>query len=186
MIDNALPVIDPALLQRLRSLAGDDFQELTGATVAGELPLTNAVVNRLIREQVRGDAGPVTSVEVAALDDDSFGAQVTPRARLIPAVGIVGRFEQQPQMPARPVLVVRWAVPGIGPLGLLAGPALSFLKALPRGLRAEDDLIFIDVAEILRAHGLGDLVKHLTKLEVHTRRGAFLVKFELSVRGRQG
>jgi hypothetical protein len=175
-------VIDPALLQRLRSVAGDNFQELSGALVAGELPLTDALVNRLIRERLSASAGPLTSVEVRALDSDTFSARLTPRARFIPPVEVVGRFEQQPQMPERPLLVIRWSVPSIGPLGMLAAPALSFLKALPRGLRAEDDLILVDLTEILRGQGLGDLAKHLMALEVHTRRGAFVVNFQLGVR----
>jgi hypothetical protein len=174
-------VIPPALLQRLRSLAGEHFQELTGAIVVGELPLTNAVVNRLIREQLPA-SGPLAGVEVRALDNDTFSARLTPRARLIPAVDVVGRFETQPQMPERPVLVIQWSVPSIGPLGMLAAPALSFLKALPRGLCAEDDRIFVDVAEMLRGQGLGDVAKHLTTLEIHSHRGAFLVKFQLGVR----
>jgi hypothetical protein len=92
----------------------------------------------------------------------------------------VARIEDQPE-PQRPVLGVRWSMPGLGPLGLLAGAALSWLKALPRGLRAEDDRILVDVAELLRAQGLGDLLPVVSKVQVHTRRGAFVLKCELRV-----
>jgi hypothetical protein len=173
-------MIDPALLGRLRDIAGGNFQELSGATLAAEIPLTNAVVNRLIGERLAAASGPVSAVQVDALDDDTFSAQVSLRAKLIPTVRIVARIEEQPE-PQRPLLGIRWSMPGLGRLGLLAGAALSFLKTLPRGLRAEDDRILVDVAELLRAQGLGDLLPVVSKLRVHTRRGAFVVKFELRV-----
>ena len=173
-------MIDPALLGRLRELAGSNLQELTGATIAAEIPFTNTVVNRLIGERLAAASGPVSAVQVDALDDDTFSAQVSLRAKLIPTVRILARIEEQPE-PQRPVLGIRWSMPGLGPLGLLVGPALSFLKTLPRGLRAEDDRILVDVAELLCAQGLADLLPYVAKVRVHTRRGAFVVKFELRV-----
>jgi hypothetical protein len=173
-------VIDPALLGRLRDIAGGNLQELSGATVAAELPLTNAVVNRLIGEQLAGTSGPVSAVQVDALDDDTFSAQVSLRAKMIPSLRILARIEEQPE-PHRAVLGIRWSMPSLGPLGLLAGSALSFLKTLPRGLRAEDDRLLVDVAELLRAQGLGDLLPFISKVRIHTRRGAFVVKFEMRV-----
>jgi hypothetical protein len=173
-------VIDPALLGRLRNLAGNDLQELAGTAAAGEIALTNVVVNRLIAERLAATSGPVQAVQVEALDDDTFSAQLSLRAKMVPNVRIVGRIEEQPE-PRRPVLGIRWSMPGMGPLGMFAGPALTFLKALPPGLRAEDDRILVDVAELLRTQGLGELLPYLTKVQVHTRRGAFVLKFEVKI-----
>lgn len=174
-------MIDPGLLGRLRALAGNNLQELAGATVAAEVPLTNAVANRLIAQRLSAASGPVTAIQIDALDDDTFAAQVSLRAKMIPTIRIVGRIEEQPQLPQRPVLGVRWSMPAIGPLGMFAGPALTFLKALPRGLSAEGDRILVDVGELLRSQGLGDLLPYLSQARVHTRRGAFLLRFELKV-----
>jgi hypothetical protein len=171
-------VIDPAVFGRLRALAGNDFEELKGATVTAELPLTNAVVNRLIAKRLAAASGPVAAVQVDALDDDTFSAQVSLRAKMIPPVRVVARIEEQPE-PQRPVLGIRWSMPGLGPLGLLAGSALSFLATLPRGLRNEDDRLLVDVAELLRAQGLADLLPFISKVQVHTRRGAFVLRVEL-------
>jgi hypothetical protein len=173
-------MIDPALLGRLRDIAGGNFQELSGATIAAEIPLTNAVVNRLIGERLAAASGPVSTVQVDALDDDTFSAHVSLRAKMIPTMRIVARIEEQPE-PERPVLGIRWSMPGLGPLALLAAPALTFLKALPRGLRAEDDRILVDVAELLRAQGLADLLPYVSQVRLHTRPGAFVLKFELRV-----
>jgi len=173
-------MIDPALLGKLRGLAGDSFQELAGTSLVGEVPLTNAVVNRLIAERLAASSGAVSAVHVEALDDDRFGAQLSLRSKMIPSIRIVGRIEEQPQ-PQRPILGIRWSMPGIGPLGMFAGPALTFLNALPRGLRAEDDRILVDVSELLRSQGLGDLLPFIARIEVHARRGAFVLQFELRV-----
>ena len=176
-------MIDPAMLDRLRSLAGDRLQELAGTSLVGELPLTNAVVNRAIAEQLAASSGPVSGVHVEALDDDTFSAQLSLRTKMIPTVRIVGRIEEQPQLPQRPILGIRWSMPGIGPLGMFAGPALTFMKALPRGLHAEDDRILVDVGELLRSQGLGELLPFITKVQIHARRGAFVLQFELRVQG---
>jgi hypothetical protein len=174
-------MIDPALLGRLRSVAGDSFQELAGASVVGDFPLTNAVVNRLIAGRLAASTGPVAGVQLEALDDDVFSALVSLRSKIIPDLKILGRIEEQPQLPQRPVLGIRWSMSGIGRFGMFAGPALTFLNALPRGLRAEDDRILVDLAELLQSQGLGDLLPYLHKLRVHSRRGAFVVKAELAI-----
>jgi hypothetical protein len=171
-------MIDRALFGRLRDLAGGNFEELSGTSIAAEIPLTNAVVNRLIAERLAAGSGPVSAVQVDALDDDTFNAQVSLRAKMIPTLRIVGRIEQQPE-PQRPVLGVRWSMSGLGPLALLVGPALTFLKTLPRGFRAADDRILVDVAELLRAQGLADLLPFISQVQIHTRRGAFVLKFLL-------
>jgi len=106
---------------------------------------------------------------------------VSLRMKIIPTLRIVGRIEEQPELPQRPVLGIRWSMPGMGPLAMLAAPALAFLNALPRGLRAEDDRILVEVAELLRSQGLSELLPYLRKVRVHTGRGAFVVKIELRV-----
>ena len=172
---------DSALLDRLRNLAGGHLEELAGAVISADFPLTNTLVNRLIAERLSRSAGPLSAVEVDALDDDTFSARICPRATMIPAIGIVARIDEQPELPERPRLGLRWSVPGLGPLGLLAGPALSFLKTLPPGIRAEDDRLLVDVHELLRSQGLRELLPYVSKMRVHTRRGAFVMRFELRI-----
>lgn len=174
-------MIDPALLGRLRSLTGDNFHELAGTSMTGELPLTSAVVNRVIVERLAASSGPVSGVQVEALDDDTFSAQVSLRSKMIPGIRIVGRIEEQPLLPQRPVLGIRWSMAGIGRLAMFAGPALTFLNALPRGMRAEEDRILVDLSELLRSQGLGDLLPFIARVQLHSRRGAFLLQFELRV-----
>jgi hypothetical protein len=56
-------------------------------------------------------------------------------------------IERQPQLPESPLLVLRLASSG---LTVLARAASRFFDALPPGLRMENDLMLVDIAELLR------------------------------------
>lgn len=172
----------PTIADRVRQALGIDFEELAGGSFAGEIPLTDAFVNRLIAQQLAASQGPVTTAQVDAHDGDNLTMQLSMRApRMMPSVRIAARIEQQPQFPGPAVLGLRWSVPGLGPLALFAAPALAYFKALPPFIRAEGDRISVDIAELLRTRGLGDVVRYVTGLQVHTRTGMFVVRFELRI-----
>jgi hypothetical protein len=62
---------------------------------------------------------------------------------------------------------------------MLAGPALSLFKVLPPGIDVTGDRITIDIARLLHSRGLGELLPHLARLRVATRRGAIVVSFSV-------
>lgn len=165
------------ILQRF----GVTRSELSGAALSGEIPLPNALVNRFIASQLAQRDLPISSVRLDARNGDSFGAHVVPKARFVPAISIVARVERQPDLPDHPVLWLRWSMPGMGALALFAAPALAFFRALPHGVRADGDRIAIDVRELLVSRGLGELAGYLRGLRVHTRAGAFIVRFDVSL-----
>lgn len=162
------------LLQRF----GVSRADLSGAALAGEIPATNAVVNRFIAAQLAERDLPVASVQVEAAEGDAFTAHVVPKVRFIPPVRIAVRIERQPEFPADPVLWLRWQIPGFGALAAFAAPVLSLFQRLPPGIRAEGDRIAIDVRELLVSRGLGELVDLIRALRVRTRPGAFVVGFD--------
>ena len=163
-------------------MLGVDLRELSGTAVSGEIPLRNDLVNRLIAQRLAASPSAV-SVRVDAQDDDNLGVELSMRAgtMMLPAVRIAARIDRQPDPPHSPILGLRWSLPALGPLGLFAAPALNWLKALPPGVHADGDRIEIDIAALLRSQGLGELLPFLSKLRVHTRRGAVLVQFELRI-----
>ena len=66
---------------------------------------------------------------------------------------------EQPDLPASPVLVMRWSLEGgLGWLAKAASPALAVFQLLPPGIRIDGDLLGIDVAELLRSKDLGWVV----------------------------
>jgi hypothetical protein len=160
-----------------RERTGLDLGEFGGSTLAGEIPVTEALVNRLLAQKLAQHA-QIGSLRVQAQPNDSVAIQVVPRARLMPPVNITARIERQPEFPANPVLLLRWSMPAAGPLALFAGPMLSYFKAMPPGIRMDGDRVAVDLRELLRSRGLDEVVGFVRKLEVHTRPGGFVLRVE--------
>jgi hypothetical protein len=164
----------------LRERFGVDLNELAGANVRGEIPFSDSLLNRLIAQRLENHP-QISSVQLEALDGDAIAALLTPRSRLMPPIRVNARIERQPEFPASPVLILRWTIAGMGPLAMLAGPALAFFKALPQGIRVEADRLSIDLAVLLESRGWSDAVGLIRRAAIHTRRGGFLLQFELGL-----
>jgi len=173
----------PAFVQRLREMLGVDLWELAGAAISGEIPLRNDLVNRVIAQRLAASPSAVSAVRVDAQDDDHVGVEISTRVgtMMLPAIRIAARIDRQPDLPHSSILSLLWSLPGLGPLGLLAAPALTWLKVLPPGIHADGDRIEVDAGAVLRSQGLGELLPCIAALQIHTRRGAFVIRFELRV-----
>ena len=168
----------------MRRLLGPRLEELTGAHVSGEIPLTEAVLNRVIAERLAASETPVESavLQVRAAGELFVRVKLR-RPAFAPPVIIGARVEQQPDLPRSAVLGLQWWLPGLGALAALAAPALSFLKAGPPWLTMDGQRLLVDLARLLREQGAAELLTHLSSLHVGTREGAVLVRFALDVRG---
>jgi hypothetical protein len=168
------------LFARAYELLGPNLRDITGSTVAGEIPIAGSLVNRFIAEALANRQTPVAGVELEPREEGRLLAHVSLHGpRFIPAVVVAIQIEQQPQLPDSPVLVLRWSLPKLGFLGNLATPFLSQLKTLPPGVRLEGERLLVDVAELLRSRGLGEALRYLHRLEIGSRTGQILVRFEL-------
>jgi hypothetical protein len=168
------------LRDRLRELTGVDVGELSGAVVEGELPLTDAVVTRLAARYIPSSA-PVSDLRIEALENNQLNIQLAVRgSRMLPQVKIAAVIERQPE-PESPVLGLRWSLPALGPLAMLAAPALSFFKALPPGISVDGDRIAVDIAQLLRSRGFEEVLPYLRRVRVTTRHGAIVVGFAVRV-----
>jgi hypothetical protein len=173
------PQFSPSLRDRARALLGIDLAELAGATLTCQLPLTNATINRFIHARLAKGGMPVTSAEIDVRDGDLAVLTVTPSMPL-PAVRIELRIELQPDFPGnKPVLWLRWSMGGFA--SLLAKLLDRFKPNLPPGVKMDSELIAIDIAEILRAQNLGELVAYIKNVRVHTKAGAFVVQVDLAL-----
>ena len=173
------------LFSRVREALGVDIDErdIAGSVVSGEIPLSNALVNRVVARQLQaGRGGPVTAARVEALGDDRLAVELQVRAPVpLPPIRIIASIEQQPVFPSPGVLGIRWSMPGLGPLAMFAGPALAFLKKLPPGMHVDGDWLAVDVAGMLRARGFGDVLRYITAARLRTRAGAFVLQVEMRV-----
>jgi hypothetical protein len=105
------------------------------------------------------------------------GNQFSVRIRLarpsfLPAFRLRFVIEQQPQLPASPVLVLRMVAEG---LAALAAPALRFLEVLPPGIRLQQERLYVDLAVLLQKYGAGEALDFLTDLSVSTAEGRIIV-----------
>ena len=170
----------PSPLDRVRDLLGVGLDEIPGATVVAEIPIPDAVINRLVAQALARSEAPVTRVHIETGDADRLLAYVTIRGpRLIPEVKVLVEIERQPELPHSPVLVLRWSLPGMGPLAMIAAPFVSNLKKLPPGIRLDGERAVVDLAEMLRSRGMADVLSLLARLHVNTQAGRVLVRVEL-------
>jgi hypothetical protein len=164
---------------RVRELLGIDLKDVPGATLTGEIPLHDDVIDRLVAQALARQESLVSAVRIESADGDRFVARVTVRAPLVPELNVLLQIERQPVLPESPVLWLHWSLPGLGPLAAFASPFLAKLKQLPPGIRIAGDQIAVDIAELLRARGFEAWLALVTRLELHTRAGQSIVRFEL-------
>ena len=164
------------LLQRFGIRPGD----LAGSWFASEIPVSEAFINRQIGERIERHPH-IASVLVTLREGDEAVIRVEPRSRLVPAVPVNVRIEQQPSLPEDPVLLLRWSLPSAGPLALIAGKVASYIKGLPDGVRIDGDLIVIDLRTLLRARGLEEVLGVARRVAFHTRPGALVVEVEAGI-----
>jgi hypothetical protein len=158
-------------------LLGFEPRDVAGASIRGELPISNVIVNRLIAEALKGKDLPVVTVLFEAQDNDRMLVHLSLRGPL-PSIKLALHIDQQPQ-PNNPVLGMRWSIPGFGALAAFATPALSFFKALPPGIRVEGDRILVNIKDIVTARGFGEYLNYLQSLQVHAVGGRLLATFEI-------
>ena len=164
----------------VRQRLGVDLREFAGGNVSGEIPLSDDLVNRLIAERLANHP-QIAALRLQAQEGDAIAIQLLPRMRMMPPLRIAARIERQPEFPQRPILVLQWSMPAAGALALFAAPVLSYFKAMPRGIRMDGDRIAVDVYELLRSRGVEDVAGLIRRLEIHTRPGGFVARFDLLV-----
>lgn len=165
-------------LDVLRRLFGEQLQELAGGAITGELPVTTAVVNRLLAQKLATAKAPIISAEIETRPNETFTVHLRPRGP-IPLLHVDVSIDRQPQLPDDPRLGMRWTLRGLGPLAMFAGPVIAYFQTLPAGISMDGDRIWVDLHALLRSQGLGEAVPFLTGVRVLTREQRFVIQFEL-------
>jgi hypothetical protein len=168
------------LLPILERVIASAFRDVAGARVTADVPISDVLVNDILRDALAGSSGPVREASVTVLPGNRADVRVRlARFSFVP-VNLTVTIERQPEMPTSPVVILRWtsALPG---LSMLAGRATSFLSALPPGIRMDGDLVFLDVRTLLAQRGLDGLMPLLERLRVTTDEGRILLHLVLAV-----
>ena len=166
----------------LQDLLGFELRDIAGARLLGEIPVSEALINRLIAQRLAAKELPVTSLAIEAHDGGTLTAHVRLRSAFVPPLKVLLRIEQQPELPQSPVLVLRWTLGKLGALARMATPVLAGLNVLPPGIRVDGDLLGVDIGALLESRGYGEVLPHVAKLRVSTEPGRVVLWFETKVR----
>ncbi|HEX5110701.1 MAG TPA: hypothetical protein VFV95_19760 [Vicinamibacterales bacterium] len=166
------------MTQRIRELIGVDPAELKGAEVSGAVPFPDALLNRWIAMKLDARSR-VAAVTIESHDGNRISAHVRMRSSFVPTVTVDATVEKQPEFPQSPALVLRWA-PRLGPLSALVAQAVDSFARLPPWIRLQPGLATVDVAELIRSLGYGEVLPYIRSLRVRTTPGRVVLEFLLA------
>ena len=166
------------LVRLLTQLEASGFEDLRGADVSATVPISERLLNAFIQQSIPPSL-PIRDLHVSPREGGRFDVRLrVGSSSLLPPLKLVLRIERQPDLPSSPVLVLRLET---NALMSLAGPALRFLDALPRGVRLERDLLYVDIASLLAQRGLDRYLRYARQLELHTSDATVIVRIRVGV-----
>jgi hypothetical protein len=170
--------IDPLWLTLLREQQSTNFADLAGSNASFTIPVSDRLLSRIIAERLP-PSSPVSELQLHAEDRNQMVVSVKlGRLSFLPPVRVRLTIEQQPGLPASPIVVLRMVIEGVA---ALAGPLLRFLEGLPPGVRLEKDRLYIDLATLLRQYGAEAALSFITALELTTSAGRVIVSGRIAL-----
>jgi hypothetical protein len=170
--------IEPWWLALLREQQSTNFADLAGAHTAFTIPISDRLLSRIIADRLP-PSSEISELQLRAEDGNQATVSVKlARLAFLPAVRVRLAVEQQPDLPASPILGLRLVFEGVA---ALASPALRFLKGLPPGIRVEHDRLHVDLAALLAHYGAADALAYVTALELTTAPGKVIVSGRLAL-----
>jgi hypothetical protein len=156
---------EPWWIVLLRQQQKAQFADLGGSEASLRIPISDRLLTRLILSRLPSSI-PIKELDLRA----SVGNQLAVRLKLtrpvfLPALTIRLVIDQQPVLPASPVLVLRVVSQGMAAMG---NTALRFLQGLPAGLQFEGDRLSVNLATLLERYGGEAALEYFTSLEVST------------------
>jgi hypothetical protein len=175
--------VDPYFSDLLADLRRSGFNDLAGSRFAARIPVSRALLNRVVAHVVQKAAAPVRDIDVRPLDGDRFDAVVTTNWRLMPPLKIAFAIERQPAFPESPALVLRWSL--LGGLGTIASRVIAAFDRLPAGVRLQDDRLVLDIPVLAAGGPALELLSYLKALQLHTVAGRAMIDLELEISERR-
>jgi hypothetical protein len=153
--------------------------DFAGAHASARIPVSRALLNRLVADALADTKAPVRSVDIQPRGGDQFDAVVTVSWPFVPALTVSFRIEQQATFPDSPVLVLRWSF--LGAVGALASRLVSSFDRLPDGVRVDGERLLLNLPLLAARSPLAPMLGYLTSLELHTVEDRALVDVELAI-----
>jgi hypothetical protein len=165
------------LLDLVRRLRASGFRDLSGARVTAAVPVSESLLNELIALSLPSNA-PVRSVSIRPDAGNHFAVRLVPKAALIPPITLKLVIDQQPQLPSRPVIVLRMVTLG-GLFGLASG---AIAGLLPAGVTLQGERILIDLQTLAAQRGAAEAFEYLTAAQIETEAGKVVLHVDADVR----
>lgn len=159
----------------MKVLPGD----FAGARGSARIPLSRALLNRIVADALAGATTPVRSVDIRPLDGDRFDAVVTVTWPFVPPLTVSFHIDQQPAFPDSPILVFRWSF--LGAVGAFASRLASSFDRLPDGIRIESDRLLLNLPLLVMQSPFAPMLGYVTAVAVHTVEGRAVVDVEVAV-----
>jgi hypothetical protein len=172
--------VDPYSAQLLAGLRQSGFHDIAGSRLSATLPVSRALLNRLVEDALSRTNAPVSRVDIRPHDGDRFDAVITLTWRLAPPLTVAFSVVGQPQFPESPALVLQWSF--LGGLGLIASRFVGALGRLPPGVRVDEDRLLLDIRTLAAGGPASELLPFITRLELHTANGRAVLDVELHIR----
>jgi hypothetical protein len=170
-------MIDAARL--LAELRGNGFRDLAGTHVSASVPVSAALLNRVIADALAAGGAPVQSIDVQPRAGDRIDVVIKVTWPFVPALTARLTIEQQPVFPASPRLTLRWSF--LGAVGAFGSRFVSSLARLPDGIHLDADRLVVDIPAAAAHSPAAELLPYVNRLEVHTLDDRVLIQFELEV-----
>ncbi len=169
----------PARRSSLRYLTSSGFRDIAGSRVSARIPVSRALLNRVVADALQGTTTPVRSVDIRPRAGDEFEVFIAVSWPFIPPLKVIFVVERQPQFPASPMLVLRWSF--LGAMGTLVSRLVASFDRLPAGVRLDGNRVVLDIPTLAGPEGAA-LLPALRSLEIHTLedRAVFDIELEIS------
>jgi hypothetical protein len=155
--------------------------DFAGAHASARIPVSRALLNRVVADALARTASPVRSVDIRPRAGDQFDAVVTVTWPFVPALTVAFAIEQQPTFPDSPILVLRWSF--LGAIGAFASRLLSSFDRLPDGIRIDGDRLLLNLPLLAQRSPLAPTMGYVKALELHTLDERAVIDIELAVPG---
>jgi hypothetical protein len=163
----------------LTDLHASAFRDVAGSRASARIPVSRALLNRLVAEALAGSSTPVRAVDIRPRAGDQFDVVITVSWPFVPPLKAAFTVDQQPRFPASPVLVLRWSF--LGAVGSLAARLIASFDRLPAGIGLDGDRLLLDIPVLAAHSSAASMLAYVKALELHTLDDRAVIDVELAI-----
>ena len=164
---------------RDHTLSGFPFGDLAGARASARIPVSRALLNRLVTDALGGGSTPVRAVDIRPRAGDQFDVVITVSWPFVPPLRATFTVDQQPSFPASPLLVLRWSF--LGAAGAIASRLITSFDRLPAGIRLDGDRLLLDIPVLASRWSSAAMLGYVKALELHALEDRAVIDVELAI-----